>query len=239
MEYLKKNVNINENGNWSDTLYKSKNAIIKVIKDNISERNFIVLVANLDNGNELSIRTPVSAIKESLRLSNQVLILVGCISVIVSAVIASIVSKRFSNPILELNSIAKKMSNLDFSQRYIPSNSNDELDELGTSINMMSEKLEHTINELKENNNDLERDIKEKSKIDEMRTRFISDVSHELKTPIALIQGYSEGLIENVNNDEESRKFYAEVILDEANKMDKLVKQLLELTIKLSSSSDL
>ena len=62
-----------------------------------------------------------------------------------------------------------------------------------------------------------------------MRKSFISDVSHELKTPIALIQGYSEGLIENVNSDEESRKFYAEVILDEANKMDKLVKQLLEL----------
>ena len=62
-----------------------------------------------------------------------------------------------------------------------------------------------------------------------MRKSFISDVSHELKTPIALIQGYSEGLIENVNSDEESRRFYAEVILDEATKMDKLVKQLLEL----------
>ncbi len=62
-----------------------------------------------------------------------------------------------------------------------------------------------------------------------MRKSFISDVSHELKTPIALIQGYSEGLIENVNTDEESRKYYAEVILDEATKMDKLVKQLLEL----------
>ena len=62
-----------------------------------------------------------------------------------------------------------------------------------------------------------------------MRKSFISDVSHELKTPIALIQGYSEGLVENVNSDEESRKFYAEVILDETNKMDKLVKQLLEL----------
>ena len=62
-----------------------------------------------------------------------------------------------------------------------------------------------------------------------MRKQFISDVSHELKTPIALIQGYSEGLLENVNSDEESRRFYAEVILDETNKMDKLVKQLLEL----------
>lgn len=63
-----------------------------------------------------------------------------------------------------------------------------------------------------------------------MRKSFISDVSHELKTPIALIQGYSEGLLENVNTDDESRKFYAEVILDESNKMDKMVKQLLELT---------
>ena len=62
-----------------------------------------------------------------------------------------------------------------------------------------------------------------------MRKQFISDVSHELKTPIALIQGYAEGLIENVSTDEESRRFYAEVILDETNKMDRLVKQLLEL----------
>ena len=93
----------------------------------------------------------------------------------------------------------------------------------------MSYKLEETIKQLQKNNMELERDIEEKSKIDEMRKQFISDVSHELKTPIALIQGYSEGLIENVNSDEESRKFYADVILDEANKMDQLVKKLLEL----------
>ena len=78
-------------------------------------------------------------------------------------------------------------------------------------------------------NNDLEKDIENKSKIDEMRKQFISDVSHELKTPISLIQGYAEGLVENVNTDEENKNFYAEVILDEANKMDKLVKRLLEL----------
>lgn len=99
----------------------------------------------------------------------------------------------------------------------------------GKSINTMSYKLEETIKQLRRNNMELERDIEEKSKIDEMRKQFISDVSHELKTPIALIQGYSEGLIENVNTDEESRKFYADVILDEANKMDILVKKLLEL----------
>ena len=82
---------------------------------------------------------------------------------------------------------------------------------------------------MKKDNIDLEKDIEKKSKIDEMRKQFISDVSHELKTPIALIQGYAEGLVENVNTDEENKNFYANVILDEANKMDKLVKRLLEL----------
>ena len=122
------------------------------------------------------------------------------------------------------------MSNLDFSQKYRIKDTDDEIDNLGKSINTMSDKLEYTITELQKNNSDLEKDIEEKSKIDDMRKQFISDVSHELKTPIALIQGYAEGLIENVNTDEENRKFYADVILDEANKMDNMVKELLELT---------
>ena len=103
------------------------------------------------------------------------------------------------------------------------------MNNLGKSINAMSSKLEKTIKQLRSTNIELEKDIEQKSKLDEMRKSFISDVSHELKTPIALIQGYAEGLIENVNSDEESRNFYAQVILDETNKMDILVKQLLEL----------
>ena len=121
------------------------------------------------------------------------------------------------------------MSNLDFSHKYKVEGEEDEISNLGKSINTMSEKLEQTIKQLRSTNIELEKDIEEKSKIDEMRKSFISDVSHELKTPISLIQGYSEGLLENVNTDDESRKFYAEVILDETNKMDKLVKQLLDL----------
>ena len=118
---------------------------------------------------------------------------------------------------------------MDFGHKFKETNLGDEIDELGKSINSMSSKLETTINQLKTTNRELEKDLEEKAKIDKMRSGFISDVSHELKTPIALIQGYSEGLLENVNKDDESRRFYAEVILDETNKMDKLVKQLLEL----------
>ena len=229
IDNLKNSVNYNEKGKIGEVLYSTENITIKMVKDAQSERIHIVMLATLDTGGEILVVTPISAIKDSLRVSNQVLIFVGIISVLISAVIASVVSRHFSNPILELNGIAKKMTDLDFSQKYIPRNNDDELDELGKRMNILSEKLEQTITELRDNNDELERDIKEKSKIEEMRTQFISDVSHELKTPIALIQGYAEGLIENVNNDDESRKFYAEVILDEADKMDKLVKQLLEL----------
>ena len=175
------------------------------------------------------IRIPISSIQESVRISNRFLYLIAGIVIIIGGIAIIYISKTFSSPISELNSIAKKMANLDFSHKYTVTD-DDEIDELGKSINLMSDKLEKTINQLRNTNIELERDIEKKSKIDEMRKSFISDVSHELKTPIALIQGYSEGLLENVNTDPENRKFYAEVILDETNKMDKMVRQLIELT---------
>ena len=198
----------------------------KDIKNGIS---YIMLSGQLDNGYYLYIRIPVSSIQDSVKISNNFLLLMAGFTILIAAIMVSIVSKKFTEPILELNNIAKKMAKLDFSQKYKITDAKDEINDLGRSINIMSDKLEKTIKQLRNTNIELEKDIEEKSKLDEMRTSFISDVSHELKTPIALIQGYSEGLLENVNTDDESRKFYAEVILDESNKMDRLVKQLLEL----------
>ena len=73
------------------------------------------------------------------------------------------------------------------------------------------------------------RDVEKKEAVDEMRKEFLANVSHELKTPIALIQGYAEGLQEGVNDDPESRQFYCDVIVDEAAKMNNMVKKLLTL----------
>ncbi|OKZ67156.1 MAG: hypothetical protein BHW02_00210 [Clostridium sp. 28_12] len=203
---------------------------IRNIKDTETSANYILLSGKLDNGYGVYIRIPISSIQESVRISNRFLYLIAGIVIIVGGIAIIYISKTFSSPISELNNIAKKMANLDFSHKYAVTDDDDEINELGESINMMSDKLETTINQLRSTNIELERDIEKKSKIDEMRKSFISDVSHELKTPIALIQGYSEGLLENVNDDPESRKFYAEVILDETNKMDKMVRQLIELT---------
>lgn len=215
--------------NKDNLIYSDEKVQIRKINDDSNNISYILLSGILDNGYSLYISIPAVPIEESVQISNQALILIGIIILIISALMASFISKKFTTPIVQLNDITDKMAKLDFSQKYIPQNIDDEINELGKNINTMSDKLERTIKQLKENNSELEKDIEEKSKIDEMRKQFISDVSHELKTPIALIQGYAEGLIENVNTDEESKKFYAEVILDESNKMDTLVKQLLEL----------
>ncbi len=210
-------------------VYKNDKVIIRKFEDKSNGITFMMFSAKLDNGYQLYIRMPFASIRESVSISNNFLYLIGGFTILIGGIVVSFISKRFTSPILELNAIANKMSKLDFSHKYCVTDTDDEINELGKSINTMSDKLEKTINRLRDSNIELEKDIEEKSKIDEMRKQFISDVSHELKTPIALIQGYSEGLIENVNTDEENRKFYAEVILDEANKMDKLVAQLLEL----------
>lgn len=215
--------------NKSDIMYSKDSTTIRKIQDRKNGLGFILLDAKLNNGNLLYIRMPITPIQESVDLSNKFLAVIGVVSIILSGMAILVITDKFTKPIEELNDIANGMANLNFSKKYRIQDNEDEINELGRNINIVSDKLEDTINKLKTSNMELERDIEAKSKIDEMRKQFISDVSHELKTPIALIQGYAEGLVENVNSDEENRKFYSEVILDEANKMDKLVKRLLEL----------
>ena len=222
-------IGTSDNQRTKEILVSRDNYTIRLQKDFKNGLNYIMLLGMLDNGYNVFIRVPMTSIQDSVTISNNFLILMAGFTILIAAVIVSIISKKFTEPILELNKIAKKMANLDFSHKYRVNDVDDEINNLGKSINLMSDKLEATIKQLRSTNIELEKDIEEKSQIDEMRKQFISDVSHELKTPIALIQGYSEGLLENVNNDDESRKFYAEVILDEANKMNKLVQQLLEL----------
>lgn len=106
----------------------------------------------------------------------------------------------------------------------------DEIGQLGKSVNHLSDELYKAITELNIKNQKLEKDIEKERKIDEMRKEFISSVSHELRTPLALIQGYAEGLISNVAESEEDRKFYCDVIMDETIKMNKLVRDLLNLS---------
>ena len=209
-------------------MYSDDNTIVIEEKEDKNNQCCIVK-GELDNGYFVYIRISYTAINTNIRIYSKIMVRVGLVLLIISSLFAILTSKSISRPIAKLTKITGKMANLDFTEKYRINDSNYEINQLGKNVNNVSDKLEDTINELREHNIKLQNDIEEKSEIDKMRKQFISDVSHELKTPIGLIQGYSEGLIENVNEDEESRRFYAEVIRDEAQKMDLLVKKLLEL----------
>lgn len=197
---------------------------------NSSGGNGYLEVSGFYNKNMIFLmRMAVESINESVNISMKFFITIGIIIMIIGSIVAFIISGEFTKPILKLTGISKQMSDLNFNVKY-EVQSNDEIGVLGNSINELSDKLETTIIELKQANYQLKADIEKKEKIDEMRKEFISNVSHELKTPIALIQGYAEGLNECVADDDESREFYCSVIIDEAQKMNKMVKSLLSLT---------
>lgn len=184
-----------------------------------------------DNGTIFIMTTPLESIRESASISNRFLMWVGLIVILVASVILYVITKRITAPIYRMSQLSERMSNLDFDAKYVkPKRSTEELDTLGSSMNLLSDRLKETIGALQKANQQLQEDIQEKIQIDEMRKEFIANVSHELKTPIALIQGYAEGLNEGMADDKENREFYCEVITDEANKMNKMVKQLLTLT---------
>lgn len=200
-----------------------------IINDSSINSDFVFLIGTLDNNFNIFVRTPMESIKESVLITNRFLIIGALVAFVICGIVAYIISNTFTKPLKELNIISQKMSKLDFSQKYEVT-TDDEIGMLGTSINLLSSNLEKTIKELKMANMELEKDIEETSKISEMRNQFVSDVSHELKTPIALIQGYAEGLIDGIASDEESKKYYLNVILDEANKMAELTRGLLDLS---------
>lgn len=190
--------------------------------------SFLEMYGYLSNGNILYMNLAVKSIQENVDISNRFVRYIGVIMIGISAVAAVALSSVITKPIKEISTIAEKMSELDFDAKYTGNNKS-EIGILGKSMNTLSEKLEKTISELKSANLELKKDIESKEEMDEMRKDFLSNVSHELKTPIALIQGYAEGLKENITDDPESMEFYCDVIIDEAQKMNTMVKKLLSL----------
>ena len=191
----------------------------------------------LDNQNYCIIRTPLESIRESVNISKGFYLYVGLAVLVISFVIIALVTRRITKPICQLTKLSQQMAKLDFGVKY-ESRAGNEIDTLGENFNFMSMQLQNTISELQQANGQLHRDIEEKIRIDEKRKEFLDNVSHELKTPIALVQGYAEGLRENISDDPESREFYCDVIMDEAAKMNKLVRNLLNLN-QLESGVDL
>lgn len=208
----------------------SDNYVIAKQLDDRLEAEYLILWGTLEDGSYVYMKTALESIRESAVITNSFFMRIGLGVCLLSIVFIILFAKGISKPIRQLSDISQKMSMLDFEAKYQPKNRGiREIDDLGNNMNEMSFALEKAISELKSANNELMQDIQRKEAIDEMRKEFLSNVSHELKTPLALIQGYSEGLRDCVNDDEESRQFYCDVIVDETDKMNHMVKKLLTL----------
>ena len=220
--------NVKTNNVITRILDKNEHYQMYSYKNMNTNRSYIEMWGELDCGYLFLMRLTNESINETVGIANRFYTNIAMIMTLLGVILMLFIASKVTKPIRELAAVSKKMSNLEFDTKYT-GNSKDEIGVLGESMNEMSAVLEKTISELKTANNQLKKDIEAKTEVDELRKEFISNVSHELKTPIAIIQGYAEGLKESVNDDAESREFYCDVIVDEAAKMNRMVKKLLTL----------
>lgn len=196
--------------------------------DKVTAMSYLEIYGMFGEESQIIMQITIENIQETIDTFNRFILIIGAFILIISIVVVYVIASGFTRPVKQLSDIAEHMSEMNFDVKYSGKH-NSEIGVLGHSINVMSDKLERNISELKAANLELQKDIEVKTKNDEMRREFLSNVSHELKTPITLIQGYAEGLSEGINDDEESRNFYCGVIMDEAAKMNDMVKKLLTL----------
>ncbi len=240
-EKLRKRLMLDAIGNVDENarvITKEENYRLQWTYDRTMNAEYLEIFGYLEEDNSILMRLPIQSIRANVKISNRFIMMIGSLAMIFNIIIAYVFAKRISKPISDLSNLAVEMSKMNFHAKYTGNDKN-EIGVLGNTMNTLSYKLEKNISGLKTANLQLQKDIENKEKIDQMRRDFLANVSHELKTPIAIIQGYAEGIKENVVDDVESRQYYCDVILDEAKKMNDLVRKLLTLNQIESSNQAL
>jgi signal transduction histidine kinase len=201
----------------------------------ISNADFFVYSTSTGTGDSLHVYYSVANVRNVVETADRIYSLFSIVVVVVLTAVFFIIVSGFIKPVVEINDVTKGMARLNF-ERKCNDYGEDEIGELGKNINILSDTLSETLEDLKDKNGQLEKDIELRLALDNARKSFISNVSHELKTPIAIISGYAEGLYEGINEDPAIIKEYCGIINEESKKMNSLVLELLELS-KLESKS--
>lgn len=203
----------------------------KAGEDQNTAISYLVYVRNIyqNLGFKLEVRTHLTTIHQSVDVTNLFTRIVSIAAIFLSLVWAFLFSRIFTRPIVSMNKLTYELANLNFDHK-LEIERNDELGQLAENINIMSDKLKTSMDELKIKNEQLTKELEREKGLEIMRKKFVSDVSHELKTPLSIIQGYAESLKASVSKSAEKREYYCDVIMDETVKMTKLVHDLLNLS---------
>ncbi len=201
----------------------------EIRKKSATNVEYFVYSSSLNTGETVHIYSEVADVEVIVDVAGRVYTFISIMMIVIMSAVFYILAARFTKPLVEINDVTKDMAALDFS-RKCADYGKDEIGELGKSINILSTTLDATLMDLKDKNEQLEKDIEMRYALDNARKSFISNVSHELKTPIAIISGYAEGVCAGISDDPEVIKEYCQIINDESRKMNALVVELLELS---------
>lgn len=171
---------------------------------------------------------PLEAINNSVQILNQANMIITFAAILIGMIVCSIVLQGIVHPIKKIEGISKKLAQLDFSEAANEAVSMQELASLARSINSMSQQLKEAIDELQEKNKALQEDIDHNKKLEQMRREFVANVSHEMKTPLSLLQIYCENLKEDIADIDKT--YYYETIIEEAGRLNQLVKSMLDIS---------
>ena len=196
---------------------------------NIKNIVCVSMITSSDNKKQVLFAvTSLQPVDEATSVLKEFYIYLFAGAIVLIVIMSTIYSRMITKPLVRLNRVADNMAQLDFSEQCIVE-SDDEIGRLAKTLNFLSQNLDYALRSLRESNDRLREDIEKEKRLEKMRKEFVAGVSHELKTPISLIEGYAEGIKDDIVQGED-REYYLDVIIDESHKMGNLVTDMLDLS---------
>ena len=217
-------------GNRINIISRKENddgSYFNVVAADGSDSQYILYGKDFSNGYHIEIFTEKNPIEENASIAVGVTTAITILALGLALIFIFNYSRHFTKPFIEMNEVMEKIATLDFSERTDIERS-DEVGTLADNINKVADSLDEALTELREKNDQLLEDIERERQLERMRREFVSAASHELKTPIAIVRGYAEGLKMNTPEDNDFANEYCDVIMKEADKMNDLVINMLE-----------
>ncbi|MCF0229110.1 MAG: HAMP domain-containing histidine kinase [Parasporobacterium sp.] len=206
---------------------KGRDYVIQTVTDDQDNIQYLEMWGVLDYSYWFIYRCSYSGIRNNMRISLSFYVIICAVIMIAFSINLLIALRQFTIPLKHIARVTARVNAGIFDEDIEGKRKrNDEIGIIADNVIEMAHKLERTISELKTSNINLRNELRNKEKIEEARKKYMSDVSHELKTPIALISGYAEGLKEGISASQEDRDYYCDVIIDEAEKMNLMIKKL-------------